>query len=101
MWGIIGSIIGLVFILTPQLFYTGAMSEPFSMCNHYVSELGELGVSEFAMMFNVGMMLAGLFFIPFMVGLGLYLENIVGKIAAIVGVFSALSIYLVGIYRSL
>ena len=98
MWGIIGSIIGLVFILTPQLFYTGTMGEPFSMFNHYVSELGELGVSEFAMMFNVGLMLAGIFFIPFMFGLGLYLDNIVGKIAAIVGAFSALSIYLVGIY---
>jgi hypothetical membrane protein len=98
VWGIIGSIVGLVFILTPQLFYTGTMGEPFSMFNHYVSELGELGVSEFAMMFNVGMMIAGLFFIPFMIGFGLYLENIIGKIAAIVGAFSALSIYLVGIY---
>ena len=43
------------------------------MFNHYVSELGELGVSEFAMMFNVGMMIAGIFFIPFMFGLGLYI----------------------------
>jgi len=97
-WGIIGSVIGLVFILAPQLFYTGTLGEPFSMFNHYVSELGELGVSEFAMMFNLGLMLAGLFFIPFMIGLGLYLENTVGKIAAIFGAFSALSIYLVGIY---
>ena len=97
-WGIFGSIIGLVFILTPQLFYTGTMGEPFSMFNHYVSELGELGVSEFAMMFNIGMMLAGVLFFPFMIGLGLYLDNLLGKIAAIVGAFSALSIYLVGIY---
>jgi hypothetical protein len=97
-WGIIGSIIGFVFILTPQIFYTGTMGESFSMFNHYVSELGELGVSEFAMMFNIGMMLAGIFFFPFMVGLGVYLENILGKIAGLVGAFSALSIYLVGIY---
>ncbi|TFG33219.1 DUF998 domain-containing protein [Candidatus Thorarchaeota archaeon] len=97
-WGIIGSIIGLVFILVPQLFYTGTLGEPFSMFNHYVSELGELGVSEFAMMFNIGLMLAGIFFIPFMFGLGLYLENILGKIAAVIGAFSSLSIYLVGIY---
>lgn len=97
-WGIIGSIIGFVFILTPQLFYTGTLGEPFSMFNHYVSELGELGVSEFAMMFNIGLMLAGIFFIPFMIGLGLYLNNFIGKIAAIVGAFSAISIYLVGIF---
>ena len=74
------------------------MGEPFSMFNHYVSELGELGVSEFAMMFNLGLMLAGVFFFPFMFGLGLYIDNIVSKIAAIVGAFSAVSIYLVGIY---
>ncbi len=97
-WGIIGSIIGFVFILIPQLFYTGTLGEPFSMFNHYVSELGELGVSEFAMMFNIGLMLAGIFFIPFMIGFGLYLNNFIGKIAAIVGAFSALSIYLVGIF---
>ncbi|MCJ7817928.1 MAG: hypothetical protein MUP60_03675, partial [Candidatus Thorarchaeota archaeon] len=55
-------------------------------------------VSEFAMMFNIGLMLAGIFFIPFMIGFGLYLENIIGKIAALVGAFSSVSIYLVGIY---
>jgi hypothetical membrane protein len=74
------------------------MSEPFSMFNHYVSELGELGVSEFALMFNVGLMLAGFFFFPFMIGLGLYLENSIGKIAAIFGAISAVSIVLVGVF---
>ncbi len=98
IWGIIGSIIGLVFILTPQLFYVGTYGEPFSMFNHYVSELGELGVSQLAMMFNLGMMLAGIFFIPFMIGFGLYLNNIISKLAGLVGVFSACAIYLVGIF---
>jgi hypothetical protein len=98
VWGIIGSIIGLVFILTPQLFYVGTYGEPFSMFNHYVSELGELGVSQLAMMFNLGMMLAGIFFVPFMIGLGLYLNNIIGKLAGLVGVFSACAIYMVGIF---
>ncbi len=68
------------------------------MFNHYISELGELGVSEFAIIFNIGMMIAGIFYIPFMFGLGWYLENVFGKIAGIVGAFSSLSIYLVGIY---
>jgi hypothetical protein len=98
VWGIIGSIIGLVFILTPQLFYVGTHSEPFSMFNHYVSELGEIGVSQLAMMFNVGLMLAGIFFVPFMVGFGLYLNNIIGKLAGLVGVFSAIAIIMVGIF---
>jgi len=98
IWGIIGSIIGLVFILTPQTVYVGSHGEPFSMFNHYVSELGEIGVSEWAMMFNLGLMLAGILFFPFMIGLGLYLKNIVSKLAALVGVFSAIAIYMVGIF---
>jgi hypothetical membrane protein len=98
LWGIAGSTIGLLFILGSQIPYTGREGEPFSMFNHFVSELGEIGVSEFAFLFNVGMILAGIFFVPFMIGLGLYLDNIISKIAGAVGVFSAGSISLVGIY---
>jgi hypothetical membrane protein len=98
LWGVIASIVGLVFILTPQLFYVGSEGEPYSMFNHAVSELGELGVSELAWMFNIGMFLAGILFIPFMIGLGLYIDNIVSKLTSVVGVYSAVSIVLVGVY---
>lgn len=98
LWGIAGSIIGLLFILGSQIPYTGSEGEPFSMFNHFVSELGEIGVSEFALLFNIGMILAGIIFIPFMIGLGLHMDNIISKIAGAVGVFSAASISLVGVY---
>lgn len=98
LWGMVASLVGLIFILTPQLFYSGSEGEPYSMFNHAVSELGELGVSELAWMFNFGMFLAGILFIPFMIGLGLYIDNIISKIAAIVGVYSAVSIVFVGVY---
>ncbi len=98
LWGILGSIIGYAFILIPMIPYTGRLGEPYSIFTHYVSQLGELEVSEFAWMFNLGMILAGIIFIPFMIGLGLYLENNLAKIAAIGGVYSAVSIVLVGIY---
>jgi hypothetical membrane protein len=98
LWGLAGSLVGLVFILTPQLFYEGSEGEPFSMFNHAVSELGELGVSELAWMFNIGLFLAGILFIPFMIGLGLYLDNIISKIAAVGGTYSAVSVALVGVY---
>lgn len=98
LWGLAGSLVGLVFILTPQLFYEGTLGEPYSMFNHAVSELGELGVSELAWMFNVGLTLAGVLFIPFMIGLGLYIDNLISKIAALVGVFSSVSVALVGVY---
>ena len=98
LWGLVASFVGLVFIVTPQFFYVGAEGEPFSMFNHAVSELGELGVSELAGMFNVGMMLAGVLFIPFMIGLGIYIDNIIARLAGLVGVYSSVSIILVGIY---
>ncbi|MHA1638408.1 MAG: DUF998 domain-containing protein, partial [Candidatus Thorarchaeota archaeon] len=98
LWGIAASIIGIVFILGPMIPYVGTNGEPFSIFNHFISELGELGVSEFAMMFNIGMILAGIAYIPFMIGFGIYLENIFGKIAGLVGVFCSVSIILVGIF---
>ena len=98
LWGMVASLVGLVFILTPQLFYVGTEGESYSMFNHAVSELGELGVSELAWMFNIGMVLAGILFIPFMIGFGLYIDNIISKITAVVGVYSAASIVLVGVY---
>jgi hypothetical membrane protein len=97
-WGFVGSTVGYLFILGAALPYRGHEGEPYSFARHFVSELGEIGVSEAAMLFNVGLILAGFFFIPFMIGLGLYLENIIGKLAGAVGVYSSISIILVGIY---
>lgn len=98
LWGLVASLVGFVFILTPQLFYVGSEGEAYSMFNHAVSELGELGVSELAWMFNIGLFLTGILFIPFMIGLGLYIDTIISKIAAAGGVYSAISVALVGVY---
>lgn len=98
LWGIVASTIGLVFILGAMIPYEGTIGEPFSIFNHFVSELGELGVSEFAMMFNIGMILAGFTYIPFMIGFAIYLDNIISKIAGLVGVFTSISIIFVGIF---
>ncbi|MHA2359683.1 MAG: DUF998 domain-containing protein [Candidatus Thorarchaeota archaeon] len=98
LWGLAASLVGLVFVLTPQIFYVGSEGEAYSMFNHAVSELGELGVSELAWMFNIGLFLAGILFIPFMIGLGLYIDNIISKLAAVGGVYSAVSVALVGVY---
>ncbi|MHA1906315.1 MAG: DUF998 domain-containing protein [Candidatus Thorarchaeota archaeon] len=98
LWGILGSITGIVMILTPMIPYVGTEGESFSIFTHYVSQLGWIGVSEFAWMFNIGMIVTGLIFVPFMIGLGLYLENIVSKIAGIVGVYTSVSIFFVGVF---
>jgi hypothetical membrane protein len=97
-FGILGSLAGLVLILGSMVPYVGTEGEAFSIFNHYVSELGEIGVSEAAVMFNVGLMVAGFLFIPFMVGLSLYLKNYAAYLAGTVGVFTSLSIVLVGVF---
>ncbi|MFW9919110.1 MAG: DUF998 domain-containing protein [Candidatus Thorarchaeota archaeon] len=98
LWGLIGSAIGVIFILVPMMPYQGTEGEPFSIFNHYVSELGEIGVSVWAPMFNIGLILAGITFIPFFIGLGSHLDNFIAKLSAVVGVYSSISIILVGIY---
>ncbi len=100
LWGIFGSAIGLIFILGAMIPYHGHNGEVYSIFNHYVSELGELGVSQAAMLFNIGLILAGITFIPFMIGLGLYLDSrfYVAKLAAAVGVFTSVAIIFVGIF---
>lgn len=100
LWGIAASVTGLVFILGAMIPYSGHNGEAYSVFNHFVSELGEIGISEAAMLFNVGLVLAGIAFIPFMIGLGLYLDSrfYVAKLAAAVGVFSSIAIIFVGIF---
>lgn len=49
--------------------YRGAQGEPYGPVNHWVSELGELGVSQLAWLFDVGLVVGGLLFVVFMVGL--------------------------------
>ncbi len=97
-WGIIGAAIGFIFILSSTIGYLGTSGESYSMLNHFISELGELGVSHLAWLFNLGLILAGIIFIPFFIGLGLYVENKVAKIAMFLGIMSADAIILVGFF---
>jgi len=97
-FGIIGSVAMLIALLIPQLTYVGTKGESFSMVNHFVSELGELGVSSLAMVFNIGIIIGGFFFLFFMIGLGLYLDSKIAKISLILGVISSACAILVGFF---
>ena len=62
-------VVGLAAIVT-ALAYRGRDGQTYSPLNHWVSELGEVGVSDLAAVFNLGLGVAGLCFIFFMVALG-------------------------------
>lgn len=98
MWGVIGSGILLAFVLSSRIGYVGKAGESYSFLNHYISELGQVGVSHLAPLFNSGLILGGFVSIIFMVGLGMYVRNTAAKIAMGVGVFSGIACILVGYF---
>jgi hypothetical membrane protein len=78
--------------------YRGKRGERFSLLNHFISELGEVGVSRGAWAFNLGLILGGLSLLPFVVRLGMRLDSVLGWIGMGVGVISTLSVTAVGIF---
>ena len=98
--GLLGSALIGTLSLIAALAYQGVVGEPYSPLNHFVSELGELGVSSLAAVFNLGLIAGGVCFAIFMIGLGrtrggawgaVYgaLGAITGAAGALVGVFPA------------
>ena len=63
--GLVGSIIVSLGSLITALFYHGEQGEKYSLFNHYISELGQYGVSQLALLFNISLIVGGLFFFVF------------------------------------
>ena len=97
-WGFIASGILLAFVLSSCIGYVGTAGESYSLLNHYISELGQVGVSHLAPLFNTGLILGGFASAVFMVGLGRYIKNTAAKIAMGVGVFAGISCSIVGFF---
>lgn len=55
--------------LVAGVAYRGVGGQPYSPANHFVSELGELGVSALAPVFNLALVLAGCCYLVLMTGL--------------------------------
>lgn len=78
--------------------YRGTKGEFFSPFNHFISELGQRGVSESAPVFNTGLIIGGLFLALFMLGLGLYFKRIYAYAASAVGIVCGIACSLVGVF---
>ena len=98
IWGFVASGIPLVCILLSRIGYVGKAGEAYSFLNHYISELGQVGVSHLAPLCNTGLILGGFISVVFVVGLGMYIGNTTAKIAMRVGVFSGIACSLVGFF---
>ena len=73
--------------------YVGTAGEPYSPLNHWISELGQLGVSARASVFNLALVAGGMEFVMFMVGLAQTspsrLRWVIGPVGAIAGIGGA------------
>lgn len=97
-WGLLGSGVIVLSALISAVVYRGAAGEAYSPFNHFISELGQGGVSQLAVVFNAGLIGGGLLLIPFMLGLGAYLDNPVAWLSGAAGVVAALCCSAVGVF---
>lgn len=84
--------------LIAGLAYRGRRGERYSIFNHFISELGEGGVSRLAWVFNLGLILCGACLLPASVSLGLMLPGVLSKLGMAAGIVSAVSLSLVGVF---
>ncbi len=97
-FGWVGSFVILLGCLITALPYRGRSAERYSILNHFISELGEIGVSKLAVVFNIGMIIGGALFLPFIAGLGLVLGTLWAYIGMAAGLLAAISSILVGVF---
>ena len=96
--GFVGSVFFMVASIVAASAYTGDAGQQFSPLNHWVSELGEIGVSALALVFNVGLFIGGLAFALFMAALGLLRRSRLAWAYAIIGFIAGVSCALVGVF---
>jgi len=96
--GIFGPGLIALGMLLSAVTYSGSQGEPYSPLNHFVSELGEVGVAELSVTFNWGLISGGLITVPFMVYLASQINSWMRWPLGLLGVLTSLFAVLVGIY---
>jgi hypothetical membrane protein len=96
--GVLGCLLICAAVLGAGWAYRGKQQERYSVFNHFISELGEHGVSARAGWFNGGLVTAGLVLLPFVGRLGWGLPGVWGRLAAVAGMVTALACMAVGLF---
>lgn len=96
--GLIGVAFGLVGVILPGLVYRGKDGEKYSFLNHYISELGERGVSRWAWVVNGSFIICGINLTLASISLGLYLGGFWAALGLISGVITGIGLAMVGVY---
>ncbi len=96
--GFFGPLIIIIGSLLSAMVYKGKIGERFSFLNHFVSELGEVGISEWALVFNICLFVGGLCITGFMLGTARIFNNRFGLVFGFIGLVTGISGSLVGIF---
>jgi hypothetical membrane protein len=97
-FGFLGPFFIIFGSLITAFVYSGKIGEHYSFLNHFISELGEVGVSQWAVVFNISLLIGGLCITGFMLGTASLFNNIWGTIFGVMGLITGLSGSLVGIF---
>jgi len=95
---LVGTFVVVSAVTWSALKYRGKAGERYSVLNHFVSELGEWGVSRGAWAFNRGLVLGGILFLPFAARLGFVLGGALGWLGACFAAAASVGTVLVGIF---
>jgi hypothetical membrane protein len=96
--GLGGTSVVTIAIFFSALIYRGKQGEKFSMFNHFISELGEVGVSQGAWAFNLGLIIGGLCLLPSVIWLGFLFDSAFGWLGMATGIIAALGVSAVGLF---
>jgi hypothetical membrane protein len=96
--GVAGPLIIALGMLISILGYTGAEGQAYRLQNHFVSELGQVGISDLAPVFNLGLVIGGILNTIFLVQLALLVPGWPRYPVLVLGAASSLSGMLVGFF---
>lgn len=98
LFGFTGAAFILLGIVIASLRFQGRQAERYSFLNHFISELGEVGVSRSAWVFNLGLILGGLITLPYLIGLGMAFRSLLAWLGVAAGVIAVLGVGAVGVF---
>jgi hypothetical membrane protein len=97
-FGLAGGVAAALVVGFTGLAYRGKRKERYSVFNHYISELGEVGVSRYARVFNAGLVVAGMTQLPYIAGLTLAIGNLWAFLGAAAGLVTGVACAMVGVF---
>ena len=96
--GLIGASVIAIGSVVTALAYTGSKGQSYSPLNHFVSELGQLSVSRLAVVFNTSLIVGGVCFVVFILGLAAAGQGWLRYVYGLVGVIAGIGGALVGVF---